>query len=209
MSSPLPQRSLRVPRLAGAAVERARLTVVPRLARRTSRVPFVTLVSLLLLGGVIGLLMFNTTMQQNSFRATALEGRSSDLTAREQQLQMELEALRNPQVVAEKAQKLGMVPAVDPAVVDLSRGRVLGTPVAAGPDNRLDVRPPRAAKPARPAPRKVIVPAEEGADRRDARAERRSRERGANGGNGGANADNPADTDRTSDTAAPRNGRNG
>ena len=79
------------PRLAEAAVDRARLTVVPRVRARAPRVPFVTLVSLVLLGGVVGLLMFNTSMQQASFAATALEDQAATLTAREQTLRMELE----------------------------------------------------------------------------------------------------------------------
>ncbi len=44
-----------------AAVERARLSVVPHRRRvRAPRMPFVTLVSLVLLGGIVGLLCFNT-----------------------------------------------------------------------------------------------------------------------------------------------------
>ena len=79
MSTPLPHSRVRVQRIAEAAVERARLTVVPRVrTARSPRVPFVTLVSLLLLGGVVGLLMFNTTMQQNAFAATALEQQASE-----------------------------------------------------------------------------------------------------------------------------------
>ena len=70
----------RVPRIAEAAVERARLTVVPAAgARRAPRVPFVILVSLLLVGGVVGLLLFNTSMQQASFTATALEQQAAVL----------------------------------------------------------------------------------------------------------------------------------
>ena len=67
-----------MPRIAEAAVERARLTVVP--ARRgapAARVPFVMLVSLLLVGGVAGLLLFNTSMQQASFTATAMEDQAA------------------------------------------------------------------------------------------------------------------------------------
>ena len=58
--------------LAGAALQRARLTVVPRARTRTSALPFVTLVSFVLLAGVIGLLMFNTSMQQAAFAATTM-----------------------------------------------------------------------------------------------------------------------------------------
>jgi hypothetical protein len=131
MSSPAFQIRSRVPRMAEAAVERARLSVVPRRRVRAARVPFVTLVSLLLLGGVVGLLLFNTSMQQASFAATSLEGQASALTAREQTLRMELDVLRNPQRVAEQAQKQGMVPGQVPVPIDLREGRILATPADA------------------------------------------------------------------------------
>ena len=78
MSSTAAQVRARLPRIAEIAVKRARLTVVPRprTRPRAPRVPFVTLVSVILLGGVVGLLMFNTSMQQASFRAAALGSRS-------------------------------------------------------------------------------------------------------------------------------------
>ncbi len=135
----------RVPRAAWAAVERARLTVVPRGRPQARRVPFVILVSLVLLGGVVGLLVFNTQMQQASFAATAMEQRAAELTAREQQLQLELDALRDPQRVAVQARRLGMVPMSSPAFLRLSDGRVLGNPAPATPANamRLTALPPR------------------------------------------------------------------
>ena len=139
--------------IAEAAVERARLTVVPRRRTRAARMPFVVLVSLVLLGGVIGLLLFNTSMQQASFAATALEEQANTLTAREQTLQMELEVLRDPQRVAEHAQNLGMVPAANPVFLRLSDGKVLGERIAATPANRLRIRPLPPVKPA------VLTPA--------------------------------------------------
>ncbi|HEX6151028.1 MAG TPA: hypothetical protein VFZ39_14740, partial [Nocardioides sp.] len=90
----------RVSGLAGAALHRARLTVVPRTRTRTSHLPFVTLVSFVLLAGVVGLLMFNTSMQQAAFTATTMEQQAATLNAREQTLRMELDALRDPQRVA-------------------------------------------------------------------------------------------------------------
>ena len=143
--------------LAEAAVERARLTVVPRRRRtRAARMPFVMLVSLVLLGGVIGLLLFNTSMQQASFAATALEEQANTLTARQQTLQMELEVLRNPQRVAEHAQSLGMVPAANPVFLRLSDGKVLGERVPATPANQLRVRPLPPAKPAILTPAPIV-----------------------------------------------------
>ena len=104
MSALMNQARSRVPRIPEAAVERARLSVVPRAAvDRAARVPFVALVSLLLVAGVAGLLFFNTHMQQTSFTATALEAKAQALAARKQSLTMQLEALRNPQRVALRA----------------------------------------------------------------------------------------------------------
>lgn len=141
----------RVPRLAEAAVARARLTVVPRRRTRTPRVPFVTLVTLLLVGGVTGLLLFNTSLQQASFAATSLEDKAATLTAREQTLAMQLEDLRDPQRVAEKAVSLGMVLPRCPTFLHLDTGKVQGQPCEPG---RVRIRPLPPVKPAvlRPAP---------------------------------------------------------
>lgn len=160
-SSPAPLRS-RMPRIAEAAVQRARLTVVPRTRTKAARVPFVTLVTLVLLAGVVGLLLFNTSMQQASFATTSLEQQASSLSAREQTLRMELDELRNPQRVAEAAQGMGMVPAVNPAFLDLRTNQVVGAVIAAEPLHGLRIRPRRLAKPAvlNPAPLFVDVPAE-------------------------------------------------
>lgn len=157
MSALINQARSRVPRIAEAAVERARLTVVPRRRTRAARVPFVTLVSLLLVSGVAGLLLFNTSMQQASFTATALEERAAVLDAREQSLQMELEKLRDPQRVAVQARSIGMVPPSSPAFLRLTDGKVLGTPAPAVVENGLRVLPLPTRKPANLRPDPVIV----------------------------------------------------
>ena len=126
MSSPAVQFRSRMPRIAEAAVERARLTVVPRRRVRAARVPFVSLVSLVLLGGVIGLLLFNTSMQQASFTASALESEADTLAAREQTLPMELDELRNAQRVATEAQTMGMVIPSAPVFLALETGKTTG-----------------------------------------------------------------------------------
>lgn len=166
MSSPAFQIRSRVPRMAEAAVERARLSVVPRRRVRAARVPFVTLVSLLLLGGVVGLLLFNTSMQQASFAATSLEEQATSLSAREQTLRMELDVLRNPQRVAEQAQKQGMVPGAVPVPIDLATGEVMrgkGAEAAVPAPAPLRIKP-RQVLPAilDPAPLKVRAPRTDG-----------------------------------------------
>jgi cell division protein FtsB len=127
MSSPLPQGRIRVQRIAEAAVERARLTVVPRRqAARAARVPFVTLVSLVLIAGVVGLLMFNTTMQQNAFKAGALETQAADLRSTQQSLEQEIDKLRDPQYIGEWAPKHGYVLPACPSFLLLGSGKVVG-----------------------------------------------------------------------------------
>jgi hypothetical protein len=151
----------RLPRIAEAAVERARLTVVPRVTRsRATRVPFVTLVSVLLVGGVAGLLCFNTSMQQSSFEVTTLEQHAAVLDAREQSLTLQLGDLRDPQQLALRAKELGMVAAPNPAFLRLDDGKVLGTAVPATVDDvmRITSYPARKPKDLRPAPIIEVVP---------------------------------------------------
>ena len=146
--SPVPQLRSRLPRFAEAAVERARLTVVPRRRTRAPRVPFVTLVSTLLLTGVVGLLLFNTSMQQASFAATALEEQASNLSAREQTLEMELERLRDPQRVAEAARRQGLVIPSAPAFLDLETGEVSGNVAPATSEGDVNIAAPPPGRPA-------------------------------------------------------------
>jgi cell division protein FtsB len=149
MSSPALALRSRMPRVAGAALERARLTVVPRRRRRTtSPVPFLLLVSMVAVGGVVGLLLFNTSMQQASFAATSLQQQADNLTAQQQSLEMQLDKLRNPQLIALRAQRMGMVLPSNPAVIRLSDGKVLGVPT---PATRLDPLRLLAPPPVKPA----------------------------------------------------------
>ena len=153
----------RVPRLAEAAVLRARLTVVPSRRRvRAPRVPFVTLVSLVLVGGIVGLLCFNTQMQQASFAATALEEQAANLTARQQTLHDELQELRDPQRVAQLAQQAGMVIPESACTLQLGgAAKPTGQCAAATRANTptLLEQPPKMPAVLNPAPNVVLVPA--------------------------------------------------
>jgi hypothetical protein len=160
MSTLMTQARTRVPRFAEAAVERARLTVVPQrsLGRtQAARTPFAVLVLGMLAAGVVGLLMFNTHMQQASFTATALQAQVTELTAKEQSLNMELDALRDPQRLATAAKDLGMVPPSQPAFVRLADGRVLGNPTPATTGDAVRINPLPPAKPAALVPRPIII----------------------------------------------------
>ncbi len=136
LTSPTARRSVRpLPRALarGGAADRARLAVVPRLRSRAPKVPFVTLVSVLLLAGVVGLLLFNTSMQQASFTAARLEDEASVLSARQQALTTQIDELRNPTNLAAQACALGMVAAPSATFLDVETGAVTGKPTAAVP----------------------------------------------------------------------------
>lgn len=160
MSSPVPQPRTRVTRIAQEAVDKARLSVVPRVRTRAPRVPFVTLVSLVLVGGIVGLLLFNTSMQQASFTAAALETQADTLAGREQTLRMELDELRDPQRVALEAQQMGMVIPPAPVFLDLETGKTSGVRTPATKDDAIQLVPPAPPMPAvlAPAPTVVAVP---------------------------------------------------
>jgi hypothetical protein len=98
-------------------------------------VPFLLVVSMLAVGGIVGLLLFNTSMQQASFAATSLQHQADTLEAQQQTLEMQLDHLRDPQVIALRAQRMGMVLPAAPAVLDLATGKILGDPT---PATRLD-----------------------------------------------------------------------
>ena len=157
MSNPALQPRTRVTRIAQEAVDKARLSVVPRVRSRAPRVPFVTLVSLVLVGGIVGLLLFNTSMQQASFAASSLETQADTLAAREQTLRMELDELRNPQRVAQEAQQMGMVIPAAPVFLDLETGKTIGVRTPATRENALQLLPPAPVKPAVLAPPPTIV----------------------------------------------------
>lgn len=161
MSDTALQVRTRIPRIAEVAVERARLTVVPRRRQRAPRMPFLALVSMVLLGGVVGLLLFNTSMQQAAFTTTALEQQAGTLAAHQQTLQMELEALRNPQRIATQARHLGMVQACNPAFLRLGSSEVVGQPCPGTGAEPLRIDPRGPVKPAilNPSTTVVTVPA--------------------------------------------------
>jgi len=158
MSSLTSPGRVRAPRTA-AAVERARLALVPARAVGAPRAPFAILVFLILGAGVVGLLMFNTQMQQASFRATELADRAATLAAQRQALDMELERLRDPQRLAGAGRELGMVVPPVPAFLRLSDGKVLGIPTAATSADTMRIydRPARTPSVLNPADRVIEV----------------------------------------------------
>ena len=113
---------------------RAVLTVVPvQAVAAQTRGPFAAAVVALLVAGLFGLLFLNTLLGKDSFRLHELRVSAVQLADTEQALVREVEALRAPGTLAQKATEMGMVQAGPPAFLRLSDGAVLGATDPAAP----------------------------------------------------------------------------
>ena len=124
-----------LPEPATAPRRRAVLTVVPvRAVAAETRGPFAVAVVALLVAGLFGLLFLNTVLGKDSFHLHELRVEAVQLADTEQALVREVESLRAPGTLAEKATELGMVQAGPPAFLRLSDGAVLGATDPAAPE---------------------------------------------------------------------------
>jgi hypothetical protein len=122
-----------------SGLPRPRLTVVARAATRAPRIPFVVLVVTLLVGGLVGLLLLNTALQRGAYKTTALRDHAEALSVRQQQLEIRVDAMAEPQRLAQRALRLGMVADARPGFLELATGKIIGTPAAGKRSNRVDV----------------------------------------------------------------------
>ncbi|MER5865639.1 septum formation initiator family protein [Kitasatospora sp. NPDC002040] len=120
----------------------------------------------LLSGGLFGLLMLNTALNEGSFELSRLERQSTELTDRQQTLQAEIDQQSGPDALERRLRELGMVPGGDLAFLETKDGSVKGKPAAAGDDppvkrsaEELWQRPtPNAAGPNAPTPNAPAAP---------------------------------------------------
>ncbi|MBT8228280.1 MAG: hypothetical protein HKP61_18640 [Dactylosporangium sp.] len=105
------------------------LRVAPPALVRTPRTPFIVMVLLLVVAGVIGILVLNTKINENVFRLHDLQQTQATLDTQEQQLETDLAERAAPGTVAGKARELGMqLPTKPPTFIVLPDGRRLGVP---------------------------------------------------------------------------------
>ncbi len=92
------------------------------------------LVLALVAAGIVGLLVLNTKINENSFRLEGLRDRQASLEVREQQLQSDLAARQSPGNLTAAARMLGLVREESPAFLYLPDGRVVEVPQPDGAD---------------------------------------------------------------------------
>ncbi|MFI6346932.1 hypothetical protein [Streptomyces sp. NPDC050560] len=116
------------PRLRGRAARLAAL--LPAGPSRAARTPFVLLVVALLAGGLISLLVLNSSLNEGSFQLDDLKKQATDLSDEEQQLRHDVNGYSAPDALRRRAGDLGMVPGGSPAFLGPD-GTVRGVPSAA------------------------------------------------------------------------------
>jgi hypothetical protein len=111
-----------------AATPSPRLRVAPPPPVSVPRAPFVSLILVLVVGGVLGILLINTKINENSFRLEKLQQQQAKLDVDQQQLKKDIAEAEAPGNLTAAAKRLGMVEAEEPAYIRLPDGRVIGVP---------------------------------------------------------------------------------
>jgi hypothetical protein len=109
--------------------QRARLRAVSAPTQRLARFPFL-LVMIGIFGlGMAGLLMLNTTLQNQAFQARSLNRQATELTYIQADLENQLDKQAAPAELARLASKAGMRPNPHPAFLALPDGKIVGKPI--------------------------------------------------------------------------------
>jgi len=101
------------------------LRVAPPLPVAVPRAPFIALILIVVVGGVLGILVVNTKINENAFRLGELREQQSALDVQEQQLKQEIAKAEDPGNLTAQARKLGLVEGT-PVQIRLPDGRLTG-----------------------------------------------------------------------------------
>lgn len=110
------------------------LRVAPPLPVAVPRAPFIALILVVVVGGVLGILMVNTKINENAFRLDKLQQQQAALDIQEQQLKQQIATAEDPGNLTAAARRLGLV-AGNPVQIRLPDGRLTGmmTPASGQP----------------------------------------------------------------------------
>ncbi|MEU2610817.1 hypothetical protein ABZ570_04390, partial [Micromonospora sp. NPDC007271] len=105
-----------------------RLRVAPPPPVSVPRAPFVGLILVLVVGGVLGILAVNTKINENAFKLSELQDQQAKLDVDQQQLEKEIAEQKEPGNLTANARKLGLVEPGGLAYIRLPDGKVIGVP---------------------------------------------------------------------------------
>lgn len=109
---------------------RITLSVVPSLSTKR-RIPLLVTLLLMILASSVIVLLLNVFIANGQYAMVGLKGQERTLSQENEALRQEAQYLEAPQVIAEKATKLGMVKPGTPAAINLDTGKVTGKATAA------------------------------------------------------------------------------
>ena len=101
--------------------------------------PFILLVLCLLGGGLVCLLVINTTLGASSFRISQLQARNASLGLQQQYLQGQIQRAESPAEIARRAYQLGMRPELADNILDLRTNRIYHLPAGAGTNGQVSL----------------------------------------------------------------------
>src|SRR3954447_12680764 len=105
-----------------------RLRVAPPAPVSVPRAPFIAMMLVVVIAGVVGILVLNTKINENAFRLDALQRNLKTLDRAEDGYNRQLANFESPSNLAAEARRLGLVPADSPAFIKLPDGKILGVP---------------------------------------------------------------------------------
>ena len=109
------------------------LRVAPPAPVSVPRAPFVALVLVVVVAGVLGILVLNTKINENAFTLSHLHDQQNALDQQEQQLDQHLADLESPNSLQAAAHRLGLISSGTPAYLPLPNGQTVGVPQPAAP----------------------------------------------------------------------------
>lgn len=149
---------------------RDRLTAVPSGPSVLGRTPFLLILATVLVAGMVGVLVLNTSLQTRAFEVRRLQKQASELSYLRADLDNQARQLSTTDELARRAKELGMVPNPYPVFVVLPSGEVRGVPKpvkgdelpAMGYKSPADVAAARKQATAAPASTAPVEPAQPG-----------------------------------------------
>jgi hypothetical protein len=108
--------------------QRPKLRLAPPPPVSGLRVPFMVMILVLVIAGVVGILALNQKINENAFKLDKLRAEQAKLDRQEQNLDEQIAERESPGNLAAAARKLGLVPAGAPAFIRLPDGRIIGVP---------------------------------------------------------------------------------
>lgn len=107
------------------AKRRTTLSVVPAFSAKR-KFPMLVTILLMIMASAVAVLLINIFIANGQYSLVSLKGQERALTQENEALRQQAQYLEAPQVIAEKATKLGMVKPGTPAALNLDTGKVSG-----------------------------------------------------------------------------------